>query len=153
MTSIYISDKDLPEPPVRPKLALVVIRRPGTRPAEEALELLAEVARVYGIEVLALLPVQAGETPPASAVRFPVRLIAVGDDRPETAWRVHALAETAADIVEFVAEERAAALPWDDVIPRRVGLVGLDRGAEPDLRERLARLEVPEPDRGLSGHA
>jgi hypothetical protein len=152
MTSINTSDLGLPEPPARPNVAIVMIRRPGTGPVGKALERLAEVARLYGIEVLALLPARAGEAvtgvPP-----FSVRVIPIDDDRPGAAWRARALAETAADIIEFVDEEQVDAVPWDDVFPRRVGLVRLDREAEPDLRERLVRLGVAAPERGQDGHA
>ena len=152
MTSIDTSELGLPEPPARPSVASVVIRRPGARPAGKALELLAGVSRLYGIEVLALLPVQADEHAPAGAPPFSLRLIPMDDDRPAAAWRARALAETAADVIEFVDEEHVAAVPWDDVLPRRVGLVRLDRGTGPDLRERLVRLGVPPPDRDR-GHA
>lgn len=154
MTSINTSDLDIPEPPARPSVAIVVIRRPGTGPAGRALELMAGIARLYGIEVLALLPTQAGEVAPAGAPPFSVRVIPIDDDRPVAAWRARALAETAADIVEFVDEEHVEAIPWDDVFPHRVGLVRLDRGAEPDLRARLIRQGVASPpDREQDGHA
>jgi hypothetical protein len=74
------------------------------------------------------------------------------DDRPGAAWRARALAETAADVIEFVDEERVEAVPWDDVIPRRVGLVRQDRGTGPDIRDRLVRLGVAPPGRD-HGHA
>jgi hypothetical protein len=152
MTGIDTSELGLPEPPARPSAAIVVIRRPGTRPVGQALELLAGVSRLYGIEVLALLPVQVDEHAPGGTLPLSVRRIPVDDQRPAAAWRARALAETAADVIEFVDEEHVAAVPWDDVLPRRVGLVRLDRGTEPDLQERLIRLGVALPDRER-GHA
>jgi hypothetical protein len=151
MTSLDTPQPELPEPPARPNVAIVVIRRTRPEPPGRALEALAGLARTYGVEVLALLPGHSGETQGGS-IPLPVRVISVDDDRPEAAWRARAVAETAADIIEFVEEGAVTFMPWDDVLPRRVGLVRLDRSREPDLRERLVRAGVPAPGPDQGGH-
>lgn len=152
-----MSDAPTPVPPAtdapnHPDVAVVVVDRQGDHNLAPALESLAAVSRAYGIEVFALLPVRPGESAPGGGLPLPVRLIAVDDDRPDAVWRARAMAETAADIVEFVDAGRAGSVTWDDVVPRRMGLVRLDREGGLDLRDRLVRFGVPDPIHGQGGH-
>ncbi len=133
-------------------MAVVVVDRQGDPNAVPALEALAAVSRAYGIEVIALRAVPPGESAPSGRLPLPVHLIRVEDDRPDAVWRARAMAETSADIIEYVDAARAGSVSWDDVVPRRLGLVRLDRGGAVDLRDRLVRSGVPEPVRGPSGH-
>jgi hypothetical protein len=143
MTANRTSDPKLVEPHGHPDVAVVVIGRHDAPRLMEALDALVGASRAFGVEVLAVAG--AGRPAGAGGMPLPVRLIAAGDDRPDAAWRARALSETAADVVEFVDARKAAALPWDDVLPRRLGLVRVDREPLIDIRGRLQQAGVPEP--------
>jgi hypothetical protein len=139
------SDPNLAEPSGHPDVAVVVIGRHDTERLPAALDALVGAARAFGVEVLAVATPSAGRPAGTGGMPLPVRLITADDDRPDAAWRARALAETAADVVEFVDARKAAGVPWDDVLPRRLGLVRVDREPLVDVRERLQRAGVVEP--------
>jgi hypothetical protein len=144
MTANRNSDPRLVEPHGHPDVAVVVIGRHDAARLLEALDALVTASRAFGVEVLAVSA--AGDRPAGTGgLPLPVRVIAAEDDRPDAAWRARALSETAADVVEFVDARKAAAVSWDDVLPRRLGLVRVDREPLIDIRGRLQQAGVPEP--------
>jgi hypothetical protein len=145
MTDMSTPDPNQPDPPSHPEVAVVVIARQGGEVLTAAVQALAEVTRAFGIEMLALVPSSAGNAPGPGSLSLSVRLIAVDPREDEAVWRARALAETSADILQFVDDGAAALTPWDEQMPLRLGIVRMDVSQPVDVRVALERLAVPEP--------
>ena len=127
-----------------PSVAVVLFPRRGGETLTEAVEALAAASRRFGVAVLVLIPTPAGQAPPAGSMSLSIRDLPV-EPATEAAGRGRALSETAADIVQFVDDETAATLPWDDILPFRLGLLRCDLGRQEDLRDALQRAGVEAP--------
>jgi hypothetical protein len=146
MTHSTQADPNLPEPHERPTLAVVVIAHRDDGGLSPAIQAAGTTLAEAGIEVLALVPASTDAVSGRGGSSLTVRLVAIGPGEGEAVWRARALAETAADIVEFVDDRTVALVPWDDVAPIRTGLVRLGAGEPVDVRAVLERLAVPDPD-------
>ncbi|HTS87416.1 MAG TPA: hypothetical protein VMG41_02905 [Gemmatimonadales bacterium] len=136
-----------PDPPSHPAGAVVVLTHGQPVVVTEALDSLLAAARAYGAEVLLLATPDAGGSPATDASP---RRVALESGTSEAEARARALAETGADVIEFIDLDRAAQVRWDDVMPLRLGLVRLTAAPMTDLRAALERLGVPQPA-GLPG--
>jgi hypothetical protein len=128
-----------------PDVAVVLVPRRGGETLTAAVEALAAAARSFGIEVLLVSPSPAGRAAPAGSLSLSVRELSVDSAETEAVWRARSLSETAADIVQFVDDETAASLPWDDILPFRLGVVRHDLSRQEDLRHALERAGVEAP--------
>jgi hypothetical protein len=151
MTDEIPEDPNPPDPPSHPELAVVVIARRGGEVLAAAVQALTEVSRAFGIEVLALVPSSGGGAPGPGSLSLSVRPIAVDPREDEAMWRARALAETAADILEFVDDRTAALVPWDEQTPFRLGIVRMNVSEPVDVRAALGRFAVPDPGPFASG--
>jgi hypothetical protein len=125
-----------------PDVAVVLFPRRGGETLAGAVEALAAAGRSFGIEVLLLSPIAAGR---AASAGLSVRELSVDSAETEAVWRARSLSETAADIVQFVDDETAASLSWDDILPFRLGVVRHDLSRQQDLRDALQRAGVEAP--------
>jgi hypothetical protein len=133
------------DPPSHPSVAVVVLARRGGEVLNVAAQSLAAVSRTYGMQVLALVPTQSGDGAGPGGLPLNLRVIPVDPGEDPARWRERALAETNADVVEFVEDVAAALVAWDEVAPLRLGLVRMDLVGGVDVRTTLERLGVPEP--------
>ena len=150
MTQATPGNTNSSPPRSHPDVAVVVIARREAEPLASAVQAAAAL-RGFGIEVLALLLVPTGRVFDPGSGGLNLRRIAVDPNADETVWRAQALGETAADVVEFVDDQAAALMPWEDVAPVRLGIVQPAIGTRPALRASLERLAVPEPDQLSAG--
>jgi hypothetical protein len=128
-----------------PDVAVVLFPRRGGETLTGAVEALAAAARSFGIEVLLVNPVAAGRTASAGSLSLSVREVSVDSAETEAVWRARSLSETAADIVQFVDDETAAILPWEDILPFRLGVVRHDLQRQEKLRDALEQAGVEAP--------
>ena len=133
------------EHPAHPEVAIVLIARHGGLLFSNAVQGLAEVARSFGVQGLVLLPTNLPNAPRSMSLPFAVRVIEVAGEAPESTWRGQALAETNADVLVFVDDRKAAAMPWEDLVPYRLGLVRANMTSGTDLRRTLERMGVEPP--------
>ncbi len=133
------------EHPAHPEVAIVLIAHQGGLRLTSAVQGLAEVARTFGVHALVMLPADAPEVPRPTSLPLAVQVVEVPADTPESTWRARALAETSADVLVFVDDRRAAAMPWEDLVPYRLGLVRSTVTAAGDLAGTLTRLGVLPP--------
>lgn len=145
MTQSITGSSSASDPPSHPDGAIVVLARRGGETLHTAVEALTASSRAYGAKVIVLIPGPEGAAPETTDPESPVRVLMADPAATEASWRALALAETDADIVEFVVDGAAALIAWDDVTPRRLGLFRLDSAPLTNLREALDRLGVPEP--------
>lgn len=131
--------------PVRdhPDAAVVLVARRGGEVLQAAVRSLAAAARTYGVQVLVLRPIPAEPSATSAGLGLNVREITVDPAEPEAVWRARALSETAADVVEFVSDEAAIDVSWDDRLPFRLGLLRNDLDRPEDLRAALAAAGIP----------
>jgi hypothetical protein len=132
-------------------VAIVVAPRSGGEALNVAVTALAGVARSFGVEVIVLMPPQMPGAPGPTSLPLSVRAVLVERNEPESVWRARALTETDADIVEFVDDQTAGTLDWDEVAPRRLNIVGVDTGSSVDVRASLERMGVPDPGYAPAG--
>jgi hypothetical protein len=139
-------------PPVRdhPDAAIVLVARRGGEVLQAAVRGLIVAARTYGVDVLVLLPTSLGHSVTEAGLAIRVREISVDPAEPEAVWRARALAETAADVVEFVGDEAAAGIAWDDRLPFRLGLLRNDLDRPERLLTALEQAGVPLPHPGAT---
>jgi len=123
----------------------VLFPRRGGETLTGAVEALAAAARSFGIEVLLVRPVAAGRAASAGSLSLSVREVSVDSAETEAVWRARSLSETAADIVQFVDDETAAILPWEDILPFRLGVVRHDLQRQEKLRDALEQAGVEAP--------
>jgi hypothetical protein len=143
------SDDPNPSPPRdRPSVAVVLLPRRGGDTLTDAVQKLAAASRSFGMDVLVLIPTAAEQASPAGSLSLSLRELPVDPSEPEAVWRARALSETAADIVQFVDDETAVGVPWDDVLPIRLGVLRQDLDRQEDLRNALERAAVVSPPSG-----
>ncbi|HEY7683426.1 MAG TPA: hypothetical protein VH879_12350 [Gemmatimonadales bacterium] len=134
-----------------PEFAVVLIARAATEELNAAVQA-ATVLAGYGVEVLLLAPSELASAAAAESGPANLRWIAIAPDTDVTDCRAQALAETGADVIEFVDARLAPLISWDEVAPVRLGIVEVGWGAPMTaLRASLERLAVPEPDEPSAG--
>jgi len=141
-------DPNAPMPRDHPAVAVVLFPRRGGETLTNAVQALAAASRSFGIGVLVLIPTPAGQAPPAGSMSLSIRELPVDPAETEAVWRARALSETAADIVQFVDAETAVSVPWDDILPIRLGVLRHDLSRREDLRDALERAGVDAPPLG-----
>ena len=150
MSNGATDDPNASPPRDHPSVAVVLFPRRGGDTLTEAVQRLAAASRSFGIGVLVLIPTPAGQASPAGSLSLSLRELPVDPSEPEAVWRARALSETAADIVQFVDDETAVGVPWDDVLPIRLGVLRHDLDRQEDLRDALERAAVVSPPSGAA---
>lgn len=145
MTHSQPIDPGVAEARSRPNVAVVIIAHRDDGGLSPVIQAAGSLLAEFGVEVLALVPAPGEALSGRGGGSLTVRSVAVGPGEGEAVWRARALAETAADIVEFVDDRLVTLIPWDEVAPVRAGLVQLGVGRPVDVRAALERLGVPDP--------
>ena len=143
-------DPNASTPRDHPSVAVVLYPRRGGEVLSAAVQTLAAASRTFGIGVLVLIPTPAGQPAPAGSLSLSTREFPVDPAETEAVWRARALSETAADVVQFVDDETASSLAWDDILPFRLGLLRHDLNLPEHLQDALERagVEAPLPGTG-----
>jgi hypothetical protein len=141
------------DPPSHPSVAVVIVARRGGEVLNAAAQSLAAVSRTYGLQVLALVPTEPGTSAGPGGLSLNIRVIPVDPHEDPARWRERALADTNADVLEFVDDDAAARVAWDEVAPLRLGLVRMDLVGGMDIQETLRAEGVPEPVGSRAGSA